>query len=440
MPPSPTKPTAQLSSSTPAQAAVNGIDQQGQEFLDGELQDWISDANPHAASSETDEAPAPRPRASNGKFTSVPAEPEPQVLTSDPLAQPRGERTTDDEPAAEPVKKTKDENMARMRTTLEEQRTRIASLEAAQAEISTKEETLRAAQDERDIYKEQIEELAGQLEQYRGYKTIVDLQSDPEYREQFIEPMFQLKNDLYETADAYGIDREVIDHAVTISGVPQLERFLVEHFDSTIAINRVMETVKQLRGVALKKSQADLEPQELYVNLKEAKKIKELEDEQRSEKAVGRMADVGWSESLEYYQTNDVAAPYFRKEPGNIRQNRMVDAILEDAKGLHGSVIQELRKHGLKNLPYALSQRLSAMPLKAVGFDMLAKQVSDLQKELRERDKTIEELNAYKRPNGSNAFRSENGQQEEAPMNPKEDSFFDAIIDSARSEVEGQRR
>lgn len=151
--------------------------------------------------------------------------------------------------------------MARMRQGLSERDKTISSLEARLQEYEPIEERAKVAEEEREIYKQQIEELQEELDKHKGYRTMVDLQTDPEYREQFIEPILQLRNDLYETADAYGVEREIIDQANQIRSVPQLERYLAENFDSTIAVNRVMDHMKQLRGIVLRKAEADFSPE-----------------------------------------------------------------------------------------------------------------------------------------------------------------------------------
>lgn len=251
-----TPPTAQAQQPV-AQQQETPIVQQQFEVPSAQVQQVIEQALPEEPTNGfRDPYPVPQ---------HIPAEVKPVEASTEEETFAHGDESTN--PALDFVndkakKPTKEESFAALRRKLTEEKESKQALESQVQELSQTLEAYKTG----EALPDKIKELQDTITELREFQKLHDLKTTPEYREKYIEPIKQLKEQGAQLARDYKIPEEVFQQAMGYTNQRDLNVFLSEHFDP-IGAGQARELIRGIQNLEGQRQQAESQPGEVYEQL-----------------------------------------------------------------------------------------------------------------------------------------------------------------------------
>lgn len=269
--------------------------------------------------------------------------------TSAPEPQPPAEPVSED---VQPPKPTKEDSLRAMRKKLNEGVARASELQQKIDELTKEVTKWQTGEAIPDVLKEKNERIS-QLERF---EKLHSLKTSPEYSKKFLDPLDGLKNKAEKLAEAYQVDPNILNEALTIENRRDLNTFLRTYFDET-GTTEVRGVLDEIKAIGAAMEEAEVEPALELERLREESQRQQVANEQTRLAGIKNAAQSEWTTALRELRDKG-EFPEFELT-GDADNDAISRPILTNAAQEYGKFIKYLGLQGLKELPPDIAKALA---------------------------------------------------------------------------------
>jgi hypothetical protein len=228
-------------------------------------------------------------------------------------------------------------------------RKKAVTLEKA---VKEKDEVITTLSQERDTFKQQIEEipvLKERLKKTEYYEKLYDLEGTPEYKEKFLLPKAEKLEKLHALGKQYELPPEILNKATKLTNKRERNQFLVDHFDELGAIE-AKELIEDIQTIEANEITARQEPARTLEELRNETEVREAAQITKRITKIGESAHSGWTEALTEL-TQDALYPELTIREDAPEHNQYSRQILDNASSEYGKFVNLITSLGVKELP-----------------------------------------------------------------------------------------
>jgi transcriptional regulator with XRE-family HTH domain len=254
------------------------------------------------------------------------------------------------------------ENFKKLRTVVKETRAAKKQLEEELGNTRSKLEKYEKGEVVPDI----IQAKDQRIQQLEQYEKVVNLKMSPEYQTKFVEPAVNLKQELHQIGQDYGVPPHIMEQAVGITNRRDLNNFLSRHFDDVggLEVKRVIGELQTLGESAV---EAEQNAGESLQRLRTEFHEKELQRAQERSKVFEVTAKDAWNSALKKTAEEGVFKELIVHPTDSEYNKKVVEPIQSRAATQYGALVKKLAENGLKQLPPELASGLARMVLLSIG-------------------------------------------------------------------------
>lgn len=266
---------------------------------------------------------------------------------------------------------------------------------------------------------EVVEEQNRRIAELEPLEKIHNLKNSAEYRQKYIEPLNHIGSRLEHLANTYEVDVEVINKALSIKNVRQLDQLLVHNFGNTTGAAEVKNLILQSQNIHDAARQAERDPVNTMQSLQaESQAAREAEEAQRINN-IKQNTRNAWIQTVKEIREEGKSLELI---PGSKEHNdRFVTPIQNAASREYGALSVALANAGLKELPEDVAKMLSKMTLLAHGSAVNRERALAAEEHIRKLEETLQEQNNIYSPSlsgnrGTGSVGGNNGTPDNKPM------------------------
>ena len=294
------------------------------------------------------------------------------------------------------ARSTKEENFRNLRNALKASNNRVSELET---EIAAKEEELKKLDSVSEL-EAQLAEANAKLEKLQKYEDIIGLYGTEGFKEEYYDKVDNIKKDIMNLANDYGVGEDVINQAIQITNQRQLNEFLGQYFD-VYSVQDIRKSVKEIQGILSAREEAENNPVKTreYLLTNFAKKKDAMDKQSRENIKLASMS--AWTEMSETYSNPASGVDILQEKKGNKEHNDTRLGILNNSSQEFGKLVAVLTDNGLKSLPSNVARALASRFQLGETAAYAIVQAESLKKENDELRAELKKFTNYSRPLGS---------------------------------------
>lgn len=226
-----------------------------------------------------------------------------------------------------------------LETVVQEKETVLTDVQAKNSKYETGEEIP-------EILKPKLE----RLQELEKYEKLYALDSSPEFRELYLAPLEQAKEELNKFAEDYGIPKNVMEQISEMTNRRELNRALSDYCEDALGADearRLIDSLNQKKAVV--KEARNSAESTLNSLLSKNNEMYQMQEQERISHVKG-VASSAWKEGIgELLSTGNY--PELTIKDGDKDHNAISGPIIERAAGEFGKVMNILAAAGIKSIP-----------------------------------------------------------------------------------------
>lgn len=282
------------------------------------------------------------------------------------------------------------------------------TIKSQKIKIKEYEERLKSL-DELEPLKTELETSRGRITHLENFELMYAAESNPKYRQKFIEEPQGWYAEATAILKDYGSDEEVMQDLLQLTSIKEINEVLQEHIDDPDARSDIKRTLNKLRTRHEEKLQFQRQSRDSLIQLHEEQK-KEFENQTKGFLDQFNQAKVsGWDAAIRTLGAKvegEGLGIKFKKDNQEYNQ-KIVFPVYQAGKQLAAQIMDEAIHR--KTFTPELSAAIHATTIKAAAYDLVDREHGRLKQEIadlrRENDKLkkIENPGANFTPRGTNS-------------------------------------
>lgn len=246
---------------------------------------------------------------------------------------------------------SKEVNFKKIRTVLGETKKALREKETLLTELQAKVQKYETGEELPAPLKERLPQL-------EKAERIVSLKTSPAYKALVVEPRAQNRAKLLQMAEAYSIPPELLEQAVGLQNVAQLNRFLSDHFDD-VGAREVKELITEAQRIEETARAQEAEPEKALQTLEQEHQRLTAARKSESLKELATTSETSFQDAYTDIVKEGKALELIQRAGNDEHNTKIVKPILETAGQQYGALVKELAANGLEKLSPAVAKTLA---------------------------------------------------------------------------------